>query len=145
VKIKRDPLMKKRTEKKSLDVIYLHAENKHRIEKLHEDAHLTNPTLKFHPFAESILVDFADLKESQKKFTYPIEFKAVVDRHIVLMDNLANKPVLVAMIDSKKILHCDSCDSDICQHVGFSYGNLSACKILAKMGFFTPKNGKSQI
>ncbi len=143
MKIKRDSLTKKRTEKKSLDVVYLHAENKHRIEKLHEDAHLTNPTLKFHPFAESILVDFADLKESQKKFVYPIEFKAIVDWHIVLMDNLANKPVLVAMIDAKKTLHCNSCDSDACQHVGFSYGNTSVCKILAKMGFFTPKNEKN--
>ncbi len=114
----------------------MHAENKQRLERIHKETLLTNPPVKFHPFAESILVDFLDSKESQKKFLYPIEFKAIIDQHIVLMDNLTGKPALVVMIDTKKSLHCDTCDSDICYHVGFAFGNNHSSNILAKKGFF---------
>ena len=136
---KRKNNTKKGSIKKTLDVIYMHAENKQRLEKLHEEAQLMNPTVKFHPFAESILVNFLDSRESQKKLIHPIEFKAIADQHIVLMDNLTGKPALVAMIDAKKSLHCDTCDSDICHHVGFAYGNTNACNILAKKGFLQPR------
>lgn len=127
---------KKDASKKTMDIVYMHTENKQRLERLHIEAMLTNPTLKFHPFAESILVDYVESKESQKRFVHPIEFKAIVDRHIVLMDNLAEKPALVSMVDSKKSLHCDTCDSDACHHVGFAYGNSNVCNTLAKKGFF---------
>jgi len=130
---------KKDSEKKKLDVVYMHSENKQRLARLHEETLLTNPTVKFHPFAESIVVDFLDSKESQKKFLHPMEYKAIVDKHIVLMDNLTGKPALVAMIDDKKSLHCDTCDSDVCPHVGFAYGNNAASNVLAKKGFFQPR------
>ncbi|HWP78815.1 MAG TPA: hypothetical protein VNL34_04105 [Candidatus Nitrosotenuis sp.] len=125
--------------KKTLDVIYLHAENKRRLELLHEQALLVSPTLKFHPFVESIIIDYLDSKESQKKFIHPIEFKAIVDQHIVLMDNLINKPVLVAMDESQKSLRCDSCGLDNCHHVGFVYGNQATSALLTKKGFFPSK------
>jgi hypothetical protein len=80
-----------------------------------------------------------DSKESQKKFIYPIEFKTIVDQHIVLMDNVSNKPVLVDMDEIKKSLHCDSCGLDNCHHVGFSYGNNTICNTLTKKGFFPSK------
>jgi len=136
---KRKNQTKKDPTKKTLDVVYMHSENKQRLEKLHEETLLTNPTIKFHPFAESIIVDFLDSRESQKKFAHPVEFKAIVDQHIVLMDNLTGKPALVVMIDAKKSLHCDTCGSDSCHHVGFAYGNNNASNILAKKGFFQPK------
>ena len=133
---------KKVNTKKTLDVVYLHTENKRRLEGLYEEAQLVNPVLKFHPFAESIIVDFVDSKESQKKFVYPIEFKAVVDQHIVLLDNLVNKPILIAMDDSKS-LHCVNCDLDNCNHVGFVHGNQATCNILVKKGFFSAKAAKN--
>lgn len=125
---------------KTLDVIYLHTENKQRLEQLHEEAKIVNPTTKFHPFVESIIIDYLDTKESQKKFSHPIEFKAVVDQHVVLLDNTTGKPVLVAMDDSKKSLHCDSCGLDDCRHVGFVYGNPITCGVLVKKGFFPSKS-----
>lgn len=130
---------KNRTKKnasKTMDVVYMHTENKQRLERLHVETMLTNPALKFHPFAESILVGYIESKESQKRFVHPIEFKAIVDRHIVLMDNLAKKPALVSIVDSKKSLHCDTCDSNVCHHVGFAYGNSNVSNVLAKKGFF---------
>ncbi|MFY9299715.1 MAG: hypothetical protein WAO91_00795 [Candidatus Nitrosotenuis sp.] len=130
---------KKDASKKTMDVVYMHTENKQRLERLHIEAMLTNPALKFHPFAEGILVGYVESKESQKKFVHPIEFKAIVDRHIVLMDNLAKKPALVSMVDSKKSLHCDTCDSDVCHHVGFAYGNSNVSNVLVKKGFFQPR------
>jgi hypothetical protein len=128
---------------KILDVVYLHTENKQRLERIHEQVQLTSPALKFHPFAESIITDFLDARESQKKFNYPIEFKAVVDRHIVLLDNLVSKPVLVAMDDAQKSLHCDTCDLDDCRHVGFVYGNYLTCNVLVRKEFFPSKISKS--
>ncbi len=125
--------------KKTLDVIYLHAENRRRLESLHEQARLVSPALKFHPFAESIIVDYLNSKESQKKFIHPIVFKAMVDQHIVLMDNLINKPVLVTMDESQKSLRCDSCGLDNCHHVGFVYGNQTTSALLTKKGFFPSK------
>lgn len=133
----------KKSTSKMLDVVYLHTENKQRLEHLHEEAQLTNPTIKFHPFAESIITDYLDTKESQKKFNYPIEFKAVVDQHIVLLDNTIGKPVLVTMDDSQKSLHCDSCGLDDCRHVGFVYGNYLTCNVLVRKGFFPPRSAKS--
>lgn len=132
----------KKVTSKILDVVYLHTENKQRLERLHEEVQLTNPTIKFHPFAESIIADFLDTKESQKKFNHPIEFKTVVDPHIVLLDNLIGKPVLVAMNDAQKSLHCDTCDLDECRHVGFVYGNYLTCNVLVRKGFFSPKASK---
>ncbi|MEM2786276.1 MAG: hypothetical protein QXW37_02120 [Candidatus Nitrosotenuis sp.] len=133
----------KRSASKVLDVVYLHTENKQRLERLHEEAQLTNPTIKFHPFAESIITDYINTKESQKKFKYPIEFKAVVDQHIVLLDNTTGKPVLVAMDDSNKSLHCDSCGLDNCHHVGFVYGNPLTCSFLVRKGFFPSRSANS--
>ncbi|MEO9310374.1 MAG: hypothetical protein ABI337_08815 [Nitrososphaera sp.] len=130
----------KKSTSKIFDIIYLHTENKQRLERLHEEAQLTNPTIKFHPFVESIIADYLDTKESQKKFSYPIEFKAIVDYHIVLLDNTTGKPVLVAMDDSKKSLHCDSCGQDDCRHVGFVYGNNLACNVLVRKGFFPSRS-----
>jgi hypothetical protein len=106
------------------------------LEKIHNEILLTNPAIKFHPFAESILVDFLDSKESQMKFIHPLEFKSIVEQHIVLMDNLTGKPALVAMVNAKKPLYCNTCDSDICYHVGFAYGNSHVSNILIKKGIF---------
>ncbi|MGI0004403.1 MAG: hypothetical protein ACREAX_03800 [Candidatus Nitrosotenuis sp.] len=136
---KRKNHAKKGPTKKTLDVVYIHSENKQRLERLHDESLLTSPAVKFHPFAEGIVVDFLDSKESQRKFIHPIEFKAIVDQHIVLMDNMTGKPALVAMTDAKKSLHCDTCDSGDCHHVGFAYGNHNACNILVKKGFFQPR------
>lgn len=137
---KKQNSLKKVATKKVLDVVYLHVENKRRLESLHEEIQLANAAIKFHPFAESIITDFLNMKESQKKFTHPIEFKAIVDQHIVLMDNVSNKPVLVDMDDAKKLLHCDSCNLDNCHHVGFAYGNSTVCNILMKKEFFPSRN-----